>query len=206
MRRDEMPSIRTEEELLPLTDQYCDLPTTDINIDLEQIIYRKLVINTSNPDNSTYENIYINRYYPAGAFAALITDIARHGYSSLRFDKPEIHPLDIPVARDSVIIVQLPPDGGHKFIAPAIFLRKVAGQCRTDLYGGLRYVDDQGNASTVPPENCKLIYFFAMFQPDTPAGPYIQPFLYNPFPARIRLTVIDPDIRYPGVGGNTAEP
>ena len=38
-----MPSIRTEEELLPLTDQYCDLPTTDINIDLEQIIYRNLL-------------------------------------------------------------------------------------------------------------------------------------------------------------------
>ena len=200
-----MTDVRTDQELILTEDDYCPIITDDIDIEPEQIIYRKIIVNTANPDDSEYENIFVPRFLPPGTFSAMIREIALHGYSSLRYDPKEDHKLDIPVARDSIIIVQLPPLGGHKFIAPGIRLRKQSGQCRTDLYGGLRYVDDQGNSTVTPPNNCKLIYFFAKFQPGTVANPYIQPFLYDVYPTPIRLTVIDPDIRYPGNGGSTAE-
>jgi hypothetical protein len=74
------------------------------------------------------------------------------------------------------------------------------------VYGELRYLDRNGDIHETYVQNCKTVYFIADVRRG-PAGEYNQHFNFNILPPPVRatgevkLTLIDPDIRYPGNGG-----
>jgi hypothetical protein len=201
-------TTRTDEELRDFLDEYCPISTRNVNIDIDQIIYRKLIINPANPNASTYKDIFVPRAYvgEGAPFRALLRQIAKYGYTSHNYDREEDHPLDIAVYLNSIIIVQLPPNSGYWFQAPGIWLRKTSsGQCPTDRYGQLRYVDGDGDWHERPPANCTMLYFRAEHYPGTWQQPYIQGFQYEVPTLRLPFVRVDPDIRHPGNGDSTPE-
>jgi hypothetical protein len=72
-------------------------------------------------------------------------------------------------------------------------------QLAKDSYGELRHIDPQtglGYARAIP--NCRMVYFSAI---PTPVADTSQKLNFNLLAKRTG-TIVDPDIRYPGNGGN----
>lgn len=203
---------RTAAELRLIEEEYdCPVRPNQVSFTPIQIIYRQLIVNPNNWNLSRYKDIFVPKQYRnPSSFRNLIRKIAIDQYYSPNKDEEEDCPLDISVYRNSIIIVQLPWSDIYRFKPQPVLLKKHArtGTCRHDLYGQLRFVDSRGRAHErpLPLEDSTLIYFRVAFQDGTTARPYIQPFVYDIDKAPLRLTAVDPDIRYPGNGGAPAEP
>jgi len=186
---------------------YSAMTTAAVDFPVEQIIYREMIPTPPNVDHSTYRDIFYPRRYNQASFDQLIRRVAKEGWASRYRHKPEKSPLDIAVYKNSIIIIHLAPDPAYKFLEPAIVLKHDASGQRPDhLYGGLRYVDEEGNSHETAPDKCVMIYFFAKFVAGTPENPYIQSFLYNIDNLPMHFVPVDPDIRHPGNGGVDVEP
>jgi hypothetical protein len=118
-------------------------------------------------------------------------------------DYEERHLLDIPIHRDSYIVLKMDRHYGH-FVEPGVTLN-----WPNNIYGGRRQVSELGTISSTWPTDgvCKVIYFQAEVRVGTSTRPYIQGISYHP-PEDISFPLdyedrrpIDPDIRYPGNGG-----
>jgi hypothetical protein len=136
-------------------------------------------------------------------FYRLVAQVAGHDDSwrgSLDAEEPEGHVLNIPVYLPSYIVLKINENLGP-FSWPGIELTSP-----NDAYGELRYVTRDGVVSADwPDEECWAIYFAALLRTGTVQGPYRQGLNY--WPAKRKLhDPIDPDIRYPGNGGQIDEP
>ena len=127
------------------------------------------------------------------------TQIARHGYEPGSYDWPEDFNLDVPIYRDSWIIVLISRRSEAAFRNPGIYLKS-----QSQYYGGMRYVDDNGPHKAWV-SNCRVILFAARFVQGSSSNPHIQSFEYDVDPVA-RFVPIDPDIRHPGNGGQVVDP
>jgi len=129
----------------------------------------------------------------------LVRKVARSSSWEGEFDKEERHFLDIPVYKSSYIVIKV-SEYYESFVPPGIDLA-----WKNDAYGEIRYVDDEGNISDKWPTSrpCKVIYFKARLKTGTYNRPYIQSINYYTLKDRKSKNRgrVDPDIRYPGNGG-----
>ncbi|MEI9851858.1 MAG: hypothetical protein WDN24_14640 [Sphingomonas sp.] len=134
-----------------------------------------------------------------------VRDIIDNGYKPGTPDIPEDGPLTIPVRADSYIVVSIKGNLFFPYFSstlPAIELAdsNMAEPPSGDLYGELRHHDPAtGQFSAKPCANCQYIYFSAAANQ---THGYEQKFNYCVLDARGTIHFIDPDIRYPGNGGN----
>lgn len=182
-------------------DDYCTL-SAKIPDDFvaKQIIYRELVPQP-NLDDSFYKDIDKPTRFKAQKFDQWIRRIAGRGYWHNDYDLEEDYPLDLPVWKSSWIVIQLALNSRRTFSNPAVKLKTEDRYCLEHLYGGLRYVDGAGNAHEEWIPNCTMIYFAAILQKGDGRHAYKQGLNYYVDPGQVRLVPIDPDIRYPGNGG-----
>lgn len=136
-------------------------------------------------------------------FHKLVAQVAGHDDGWRGRTDPEEqqdHPLDIPVFLPSYLVFKVNEDLGP-FAPPGIDLTSP-----NEAYGELRYATRDGTISADwPDEPCWAIYFAALLRTGTVQAPYKQGL--NFWPAQKRGgDPIDPDIRYPGNGGQIDEP
>lgn len=136
---------------------------------------------------------------------AFVRNIAVNGYKRNKADAREEKALDIPVFRDSFIVLELYKGSGFTFnpATEAVTLATKSADPPANTYGALHYVDSFGDTYAVPIPNCRLVYFAAKYvQGVSQDDPYTQSLSYNLLTVDGTITIIDPDVRHPGVGGN----
>lgn len=151
------------------------------------------------------------RYISDTRFRQLVARVAGRDdwHGTTDNEEPEHHVLNIPVYLPSYIVVKINDNLGP-FSPPGIELTSA-----NNAYGELRYVTRAGVISDQwPDEGCWVIYFAALLRTGSVHGPYRQGInyyatqgLYPPGEeAAYAREPIDPDIRYPGNGGQIDEP
>jgi hypothetical protein len=165
----------------------------------EQIVYRRLGIDCKR-SNFTYEirekPTKKGDHSDFKAINKFALDIVGPGHYDIKgHDNEEDKPLDINVSRDSYVILQLPV--GWMFLPKAVTL----GGDKPDIaaYGELRYVV-KNKVSEDYVANCRLVYFSAIHRSGSESKPYLQPLNFNVLMPEGLAVLVDPDIRFPGVG------
>jgi len=175
------------------------------NFNEEQAIYREITV-TAPPLDWKYRNVdrpTLRSDYDT--IKEFVEDIAIRGYTRNALDREEIKELDIPVYRNSYIIIELAPQAGLTFSSktefPAVTLGSPDTAYPEKTYGHLRYVDSTGRSHESPQVGCRLVYFAARYREGTDVVPHLQSLNYNVVTKDGDATVVDPDVRHPGEGG-----
>lgn len=168
-----------------------------------QIVYRELYGGSDAAPH--YTRIDVPRRYDGHLrLKQIVRQILAGSYAQKTEDAEEASPhiLDIPVARDSYVVISL-ADGTPSFEYPGITLTS-----DNAAYGALRYVDATGMISKDWIPGCRLLYFHARHRRLTHAD-YKQGFNFHVPQIRTKMAdsgIIDPDIRFPGTGGSGLDP
>jgi hypothetical protein len=191
------------------------LSTTDLEeFEPRQIIFREMRI-TADIQATRYVQVDVPTKWGVQRFRNLLARAARHNYSRNSNDAEEQIRLDIPLYRSSIIVLAI-LEGSNYVFAETPVKMKTDSTYPDYFYGGLRFVDEDGNPHDSYVEDCKVIYFQARFKRGYPGDPHRQAFNYyvdKPSSEReadgrgVRAVAeIDPDVRHPGVGGEVYEP
>lgn len=172
-----------------------------------QVIYREL--NFTGGSHYTYHDHPwpIPQGWPG--IEAHARNIINNGYTKQKDDYEEDEPLSIPVRADSYIILSTRGNQIFPYFSatgPGVTL---AGSTHdeppaADIFGKLRHYDPRGAGAftAAPCANCQFVYFSAAVNE---IEDYVQKLYFNVLELqRMGRTVphsIDPDIRYPGNGG-----
>lgn len=174
------------------------------------ILYREIKLYTS-PIRFAFSKRY--RPIATGAGGPSIEEFLRNigTYSGYDGDALEpTGPLDIPVKRHFHLVIGLDRSDGLTFRAGGKAGLTLGDYFQDDqsladtMYSSLRYVDDRGNIRPVTAAGCRTLLLTvvsaAMASPGT--NPYQQPINFHVIDGGGTPLTIDPDIRYPGTGGN----
>jgi hypothetical protein len=168
----------------------------------EQIIYREFD-STGRPVQHFYVDVDKPTLCNSNVdIEAFVHDIALNGYHRNDPDAVEDKKLDIPVSRESYVILQLYAGSGYTFSRndPGVTLTTQSPAPPANVYGRLRYVAADGSISAQPIPNCRLAFFAALFRLGDGSQPYKQGLNFNLETDEGIVTIIDPDIRHPGNG------
>jgi hypothetical protein len=173
------------------------IPTeSPLDFQADQILVREIVWSQSQDNH--YRWIDRPKSFASDAsLRSLVRRIATSDNWHDESDYEERHVLDIPVYRDSYIVLKM-GQPYQSFMEPGVCLNTESA-----FYGGLKYVSDDGTISSNWPSAraCKVIYFEALARTGTSTRPYTQGITYHPTGGSRGVRPIDPDIRYPGNGG-----
>ena len=176
--------------------------------EMSQIIYRKIKIE-SHPVRVVYSEKWtpIKLQQGSPTIEEFVADPAQHANAGEPLDEDKI--LDIPIREPSYVVIELDPQDGLRFNPnrAGITLGKyfagdedLAGK----LYSSPKYVGVTGMIAEEPMEGCRMLFFptvpFSKHRPDVTS--YNQPLNFHVIDAAGTPLTIDPDVRYPGNGGN----